>query len=176
MDIDDDLSLFRRKTAKKLVFLVVCIFVFDFLFFPFPIMAANNNLQEKELSEFEEVVVQHKEFVFNAKLPENKDRKVKYSRKVAITAYNSTVEQCDDTPCITANGFDVCKHGIEDTVATNMLSFGTKIRIPELFGDKVFVVRDRMNKRYSNRVDVWMSKEFHAKIFGLQYAEIEILE
>ena len=28
---------------------------------------------------------------------------------VTVTAYSSTVDQCDSTPCITANGFDLCK-------------------------------------------------------------------
>ena len=92
-----------------------------------------------------------------------------------MTAYNSDPRQTDDTPCITANGFDVCAHGIEDTVAANFLPFNTKIKIPELFGDRVFVVRDRMNARFTNRVDVWMLDYNDARRFGVKYAKIEIL-
>ena len=92
-----------------------------------------------------------------------------------ITAYNSEPGQTDDSPCTTANGFDVCQHGVEDTIAANFLSFGTKVRIPELFGDRVFVVRDRMNERYIDRLDVWMREVPEAKLFGVRRAEIEVL-
>ena len=80
------------------------------------------------------------------------------------------------SPCITANGFDVCAHGIEDTIAANFLKFGTKVKIPELFGDRVFVVRDRMNKRYPDRVDVWFKSYDDAIKFGIRVASIEIVE
>lgn len=93
-----------------------------------------------------------------------------------MTAYNSEVGQTDDSPCITANGFDVCKHGIEDTIAANFLKFGTKVQIPELFGDRVFVVRDRMNKRYPSRVDIWMLKRQDALKFGVRTATIQVIE
>lgn len=92
-----------------------------------------------------------------------------------MTAYNSLPNQTDDSPCITANGFNVCKHGVEDTVAANFLKFNTRIRIPDLFGDRVFIVRDRMNTRYPNNVDVWMVNYDDAKHFGRRVAKIEIL-
>ena len=84
--------------------------------------------------------------------------------------------QSDATPCITANGFNLCKHGIEDSIAANFLKFGTKVRIPDLFGDRVFVVRDRMNRRYTDRVDIWMKSYDNARDFGLKYAKIEVLQ
>lgn len=54
-----------------------------------------------------------------------------------ITAYSSSVDETDGTPFITANGARV-RDGI---VATNLLPFGTKIKIPSLFGGKVFVLK-----------------------------------
>lgn len=93
-----------------------------------------------------------------------------------ITAYNSDPAQTDDTPCITANGFDVCEHWQEDTIAANFLKFGTKVRIPELYGDKIFVVRDRMNQRYTSRIDIWMKDKADAQKFGVKVAKIEIVE
>lgn len=93
-----------------------------------------------------------------------------------MTAYNSEAAQTDSTPCITANGFNVCEHGVEDTVAANFLPIGTKIRIPDLFGDRIFIVRDRMNKRHSDRVDVWMIHRADALKFGVKKARIEVLE
>ncbi|OGF27868.1 hypothetical protein A2477_01575 [Candidatus Falkowbacteria bacterium RIFOXYC2_FULL_47_12] len=92
-----------------------------------------------------------------------------------ITSYNSEAGQTDDSPCITANGFNVCEHGIEDTIAANFLKFGTKVRMPALFGDRVFMVRDRMNERYSDRVDVWMVNKADSKAFGVRRAEIQVL-
>ncbi len=93
-----------------------------------------------------------------------------------ITAYNSEVAQTDDDPCTTANGFNLCQHGEEDSIAANFLKFGTKVKIPELFGDRVFVVRDRMNSRYTSRVDVWMKDHSQAVTFGVKVATIQVLE
>jgi len=93
-----------------------------------------------------------------------------------ITAYNSEVAQTDDDPCTTANGFNVCQHNQEDTIAANFLKFGTKVRIPEIFGDRVFVVRDRMNSRYANHVDVWMKDHGAAVKFGVQVAMIQVIK
>ena len=93
--------------------------------------------------------------------------------KVLITAYSSTPDQTDDTPFITASGKYV-KDGI---IANNMLSFGTKIRIPKLYGDKIFTVQDRMHRRKSNyQIDIWMPSRLLAVNFGVKTAEIEILE
>ncbi len=93
-----------------------------------------------------------------------------------ITAYNSEAAQTDDSPCITANGFNVCDHGIEDTIAANFLKFGTKVQIPELFGDRIFIVRDRMNKKHPERVDVWMLSRADALKFGKRTAKIVVVE
>lgn len=91
---------------------------------------------------------------------------------VPMTAYTSRPEETDDTPFITADGSRV-RDGI---VASNFLPFGTKVRIPELFGDKIFEVHDRMNKRYVYKLDVWMEKLPEARKFGVRYARIEIVK
>jgi len=93
--------------------------------------------------------------------------------KVVVTAYSSTPDQTDDTPFITASGKEVA----DGIIANNMLSFGTQIRIPELYGDKVFVVQDRMNRRKSNyHIDIWMPDRESALDFGVKTTEIEVLE
>ncbi|MFB6212373.1 MAG: hypothetical protein ABEI53_00950 [Candidatus Magasanikbacteria bacterium] len=94
------------------------------------------------------------------------------SFKSWITAYSSTYNQTDSTPFITASGERVRK-GI---VATNLLPFGTKIKIPRLFGDKVFVVKDRMHPRKDNTVDIWMKTTKRALKFGKKYSKIKIVE
>jgi 3D (Asp-Asp-Asp) domain-containing protein len=93
---------------------------------------------------------------------------------IPITAYTSDPAQTDDTPCITASGLDVCERGIENVVAANFLPIGTRVRIPELYGDRVFYVEDRMNARYYYKMDIWMLDITDARQFGLQYATIEV--
>ena len=92
--------------------------------------------------------------------------------EVRATGYSSTPDQTDDSPFITASGTRV-RDGI---VATNMLPFGTKIRIPEIYGDKIFVVEDRMNRRYWMNVDIWFPNRNSALTFGSQRVTIEVIE
>jgi 3D (Asp-Asp-Asp) domain-containing protein len=91
---------------------------------------------------------------------------------VDVSAYNSEVGQTDDSPFITAKGTHV-RDGI---VATNMFPFGTAIKIPALFGDKIFVVEDRMNTRYQNNVDVWMESHADAVKLGRRTVQIEVIK
>lgn len=91
--------------------------------------------------------------------------------KVVITAYSSTPDQTDNTPFTTAMGTQV-RDGI---VAANFLPFKTRIMIPKLFGDKVFVVEDRMHSRFSDRLDIWFPDRASARHFGLRTAEIVVL-
>ncbi|MBI1985018.1 MAG: 3D domain-containing protein [Candidatus Wildermuthbacteria bacterium] len=90
---------------------------------------------------------------------------------VVLTAYSSTIAQTDDTPFITASGAFV-REGI---VAANFLPMGTKIKIPDLYGDKVFVVEDRMHPRKKYQVDIWFPDYWDALNFGAQYSTIEVL-
>jgi len=92
---------------------------------------------------------------------------------VVLTAYSSTIEETDDTPFITANG-SIVRDGI---VANNLLPFGTKIRIPELYGNKIFTVEDRMNARKSKyHFDIWFPSHDSATDFGVKSTYIEIIE
>jgi 3D (Asp-Asp-Asp) domain-containing protein len=90
---------------------------------------------------------------------------------VIVTAYSSEVCQTDSTPFITASGTDV-HSGV---VAANWLPIGTKIRIPEIFGEKEFIVEDRMHPRNGDKVDIWFSTRAEAVQFGVRKARIEIL-
>ena len=108
--------------------------------------------------------------------PPAKVYKVLATYTVPVTAYSSTVDQTDSTPCITANGFDLCAHNQEDVIAANFLPFGTKVRIPEYFGDRIFTVQDRMNARYYYRADMWMRHRIDAVNWGLKYAKLEVVE
>ncbi len=92
-------------------------------------------------------------------------------RWVTTTAYSSEPRQTDATPFITAWQTPV-RDGV---VAANFLPLGTLVRFPDDWGDKIFVVEDRMNARYQYRVDVWMEKTADARVFGVQYLRLEVL-
>jgi 3D (Asp-Asp-Asp) domain-containing protein len=113
---------------------------------------------------------------YDKKQTELKTKKPLRVSTVIATAYSSTVDQTDSTPCITADGFNVCKHAQEDVIAANFLPFNTKVRIPELYGDKIFTVHDRMNRRYSNRIDLWKLSRNDAITFGKRLVKIEVVE
>lgn len=93
-------------------------------------------------------------------------------RLVVITAYSSTPGETDSSPFITASGTRV-RDGI---IAANFLKIGTQVKIPVLYGDKVFVVEDRMAKKNSHKVDIWMPSKSAALQFGVKKAEIVVLE
>jgi 3D (Asp-Asp-Asp) domain-containing protein len=95
----------------------------------------------------------------------------RYTTSRIVTAYTSTPDQTDSTPFITANGTYV-HDGI---IAANWLKFGTRVRIPDMFGDKVFIVADRMNPRFDDRADIWMNDRQDAMNFGLRRLTIEVL-
>jgi 3D (Asp-Asp-Asp) domain-containing protein len=61
-------------------------------------------------------------------------------------------------------------------IAANWLPFGTKVKIPELYGDKIFTVEDRMNARYGfGRIDIWMeAPKAEVKRFGVRRATVEV--
>ncbi len=92
--------------------------------------------------------------------------------RAVITAYTSTPGQTDDSPFIAATG----KRVYDGMIAANGLPFGTQIKIPSLYGDKIFTVDDRMNKRYGlGRMDIWLdTTRSEAMKFGVKRVEVEI--
>lgn len=104
--------------------------------------------------------------------------KVIRTHTVRATGYSSTPGQTDDTPFITASGTYV-RDGI---IAANFhingkrVPFGTLVRIPEIYGEKVFVVEDRMNSRYTNNIDIWFAETSSARSFGSKKVTIEVVE
>lgn len=73
-----------------------------------------------------------------------------------VTAYNVGIAaQTDDTPCIGATGEDLCKalERGERVCAANFVPLGTVLTVKG-YGD--CMVKDRMARRYSDRVDIAM--------------------
>jgi len=89
---------------------------------------------------------------------------------VTVTAYSSTKDQTDGNPFLTGLGTPV-RDGI---IAANFLPIGTVVRFPDKFGEKIFVVEDRMHEKYGLQVDIWISEQEEAKKFGIQYLKMEI--
>lgn len=116
------------------------------------------------------LIVDRFNLIQEGRLPQSQNRQPRKTIWVTVTAYSSTVDQCDDSPFITANGSWV-RDGI---VAANFLPFGAKIKLPAVAGDKVFSVEDRMNIKYNYRLDIWMPTREEAKKFGVQYVKAEI--
>ncbi len=105
-------------------------------------------------------------------LPTNPDRPPKQVVRLTVTAYSSTVDQTDGDPFTTASGAKV--H--DGMIAYNYLPFGTKVRFPDVFGDKVFVVEDRLNPRHGRYIaDIWMPTREDAIKWGAPVVKMEIL-
>jgi 3D (Asp-Asp-Asp) domain-containing protein len=108
----------------------------------------------------------------NTLLPTNSQSENK-KMEVIATAYSSTVWETDDTPFITASG-ETVKDGV---IANNLLPFSTKVKIPELYGDKIFVVEDRMHYLKSPyQIDLWFPSHDEATDFGVKKTYIEVLD
>jgi 3D (Asp-Asp-Asp) domain-containing protein len=92
---------------------------------------------------------------------------------VLVTAYSSSPLETDDEPYITAAGTQV-RQGV---VANNLLPLGTRVRLPELYGERVFVVEDRMNRRKGiYQIDIWFPSYWEAKNFGAKKTYVEVLD
>jgi 3D (Asp-Asp-Asp) domain-containing protein len=94
------------------------------------------------------------------------------TKTVWVTAYTSAPDETSSHPLITASGGMV--H--DGVVAANFLPFGTQIEIPALFGNKIFTVEDRTSAKFGGRVDIWMPTVNQAVNFGIEHAQIVILD
>jgi len=95
-----------------------------------------------------------------------------------VTAYNAgDPGQTDNSPCISANGENLCKalaNG-KKRCAANFVPLGSRLHVEKI---GVCLVTDRTNKRYRNRVDIAMQKDEHRKAlrFGRQKLQVKILD
>ena len=104
--------------------------------------------------------------------------KVKSETIRVVTAYNvGDPRQTDDTPCISANGENICRALAEGEMrcAANFVPLGSRLHVDKI---GVCLVTDRMNRRYRNRVDIAMQKDEYRKArrFGRQKLQVKILD
>jgi len=166
--------IFKNSLIGKTIILVLLVIVFE-LFFPSHLIRAaykvgdpGQNLVLRKQGNIVELRTGG-EAVAPEYIPEKKIKRTTY---VTVTAYTSRPQETDSTPYITASG----SHVRDKVVAANFLPIGARVRFPDRFGDKEFIVEDRMNARYWHRMDIWMADLQEARQFGAQYLKVEILE
>lgn len=116
-------------------------------------------------------VIAEKDVEVESIYPVIKKKQPKQVLEVRLTAYSSSPGQTNGNPFITASG----AHVHDGTIAANCLEFGTKVKFPELYGDKFFVVEDRLAARMGcGVVDIWFSSYQEAISFGSRYSKIEV--
>jgi 3D (Asp-Asp-Asp) domain-containing protein len=173
----------QRIKLKKNEIIVLLIFVYE-LSFPHTALAAEATTTDIASIMLPQYVIASstkeaavaaapEEVIIEVKAPQPK---VIRTYTIPVTAYNSLPGQTDGSPCITANGFNLCKNNQENVIAANFLKFGTKVRIPKYFGDRIFTVQDRMNARYYYKADIWMKNYSDAIKFGTRTTVIEVIE
>lgn len=169
--------MIRNKSShwfRKTLLVVLVIFSWEF---SFPYHAAAQVTQAMEPNE-ETILKNQEQTTISAatetvpqaqlRLPVNADKPQPVAKKslyLTVTAYSSTVDQCGSTPFVTASGTKV-RDGV---IAANFLPIGTRVRLPDQFGNKVFVVEDRMAARFSSRADIWMPTREDAKQWGIRH-------
>lgn len=162
-----------NKSNKSIIFLLGILFIFlPLLGFYTEQLSTSKTINGENLFNQERLTILGNDSLLPIADPAPEPRVVR-KMNVVITAYSSTVGQTDSTPFITASNTRV-RDGI---IANNYLPFGTKVRMPEIYGDKIFIVEDRMNRKKSNyHIDIWFPSYLEAKEFGAQRTYIEILE
>lgn len=93
------------------------------------------------------------------------------TRTFEITAYCSCQKCCGKSDGITASGAKAVE-GVTIAADTNILPFGTKVKIDE----KVYTVQDRGGAIKGNRIDVYFESHEKALEYGRQMKEVIILE
>ncbi|MFA5086357.1 MAG: 3D domain-containing protein [Candidatus Paceibacterota bacterium] len=164
-----------NKQNLSIILIAAIVFSFSALVLTIDAKADNTNLAQSQGSEKSYSSENNALALFSEKEDRDGDNSQKTYRKIKViaTAYSSTEWQTDDTPFVTANGSEV-RDGI---IANNMLPFGTEIKLPELYGNKVFTVEDRMHSRKSKyQIDIWFPTLEEAKAFGVKETYIEVLE
>jgi 3D (Asp-Asp-Asp) domain-containing protein len=113
-------------------------------------------------------------FISNCNSDANKCKSTRL--EVTATAYNSLAHQTDSNPNITAFG-DRLKPGMRSiAVSRDLLDLGlihnTKVKLEGF--DSLFVVKDKMNKRWKKRIDIYMgNNEEKARQWGRRKINIE---
>ncbi len=88
--------------------------------------------------------------------------------KVEVTIYQATIAQCDNSPCITASGYNICTNSFkkmgyhvvavsQDFIKSNRLNYYQVVNLWRNGKRIEAVVVDCMNIRFKNKVDILSS-------------------
>jgi len=180
MDIYSKIPVFTGSKIKYsiLIGLTGLFSLAFFCFFPLKISESNTTLikeitiEKENFSENSLIILSGNTLMPDYNLP-NPESQITRKIPVIVTAYSSTPWETWGNPFVTAAGTWV-KDGI---VANNYLPFGTKVRMPEIYGDRVFIVEDRMHSRKGNyHFDIWFPSHSEAVNFGVKRTYVEVLE
>lgn len=162
----------RSAVLLLLFFIVVTIFAEPLITNGLSLTSENKGVQDqKDYSSG--LIYGGDSFLANSYLPKIGQSKIERPEllKAVVTAYSSSPDETKpDNPYITASGVYV-RPGV---AASNFLPIGTKLRFPKLFPEQIFVIEDRMSKRYNNRIDIWMPSKTKALDFGLRVSDVEV--
>lgn len=114
--------------------------------------------------------------IFLAGCANKKDAYVWYNLEVTVTAYNSVPSQTLGDPNIAAWGDSLQPHIKSIAVSRDLLELGLKHNTPvKIEGfEEVFLVKDKMHKRWKNRIDMYMGTDVEkAKAWGIQTLKIQ---
>lgn len=107
---------------------------------------------------------------------EEEDKYIWKSLEVTATAYNSVKSQTQGNPIIAAWGDSLDIKTPSIAVSRDLISLGLKHNTPiKIEGfDSVFIVRDKMHRRWRNRIDIYMGTDIKkAKTWGRQKLTIQ---
>ena len=96
--------------------------------------------------------------------------------EVTATAYNSVTSQTQGNPIIAAWGDSLKSDVPSIAVSRNLITLGLKHNTPvKIEGfDSIFLVRDKMHRRWQNRIDIYMGTDIQkAKAWGRKKLTIQ---
>ncbi|GGG46479.1 3D domain-containing protein [Bizionia arctica] len=114
--------------------------------------------------------------IWNSSCKKDEDPYTWKSLKVSASAYNSVSYQTSENPHITAFGDSLIPGKKYIAVSRDLLALGldhnTPVKITGLEG--VYLVKDKMNSRWTNKIDIYMGTDIEAaKIWGRKKVNIE---
>ena len=114
--------------------------------------------------------------VFNSCTEEKEDLYVWKPLEVTATAYNSVPSQTQGNPVIAAWGDSLDTKTPSIAVSRNLIALGLKHNTPvKIEGfDSIFLIRDKMHRRWRNRIDIYMGMDVEkAKAWGRKKLTIQ---
>lgn len=170
-------TLFTKKIWSPLAFTVLAVasvsYAADVKLPMLPGAAVAQTVINTALSSSEMVSQAPKAVPATLAVVQTSSRATGRSQMVFATAYSSDAAQTDATPFITATGTRT-RPGVL-AVSRDLLRtypYGTRVRLEDPSGrnpwlsNRVFIVEDTMNPRFTNRIDVWMGSRAQALQWG----------